>query len=125
MLLMSHKKEETMSEGRKIIIASDAGISIGCSAEIADALACLGSGGLILTASDLAPGFFDLRTGLAGELFQKFINYRVRVAIVLADSGASGERFTELAHEHSSHRIIRFVRSKDEAAAWLHGWREK
>jgi len=111
-----------MSEGRKIIIASDAGISIGCLADITDALgACLGSEGLILTEDDLGPGFFDLRTGLAGELFQKFINYKVPVAIVLADPGAYGERFTELAREHLSHAMIRLVRSQDEAKAWLHG----
>ena len=111
-----------MSDVRRIIVASDAGISIGCSADISEALAaCLGSHGLILTESDLGPGVFDLRTGLAGELFQKFINYKVPVAIVLPTPEAYGERFTELARKHSTHGIIRFVRSKEEAAGWLCG----
>lgn len=104
----------------KIIVASDSAISIRSSSDIADALgASLGAKGLILAETDLAPEFFDLRTGLAGELFQKFINYKVRVAIVLPDPEAYGERFGELAYEHRSHGMIRFVGSKDEAIAWL------
>jgi hypothetical protein len=110
-----------MSEVRRIVIASDSGISIRSFSDISDALgACIGAGGLILTENDLAQEFFDLRSGLAGELFQKFINYKLRVAIVLPDPEAYGERFSELAYEHTSHSMIRFVRSQDEARAWLH-----
>ena len=35
-----------------------------------------------LPASRLAEGFFDLRTGVAGEYAQKFVNYRVRLAVI-------------------------------------------
>lgn len=109
-----------MNDEPRILIASDAGISIRSFSDISVALgACIGADGLILTEDDLAPEFFDLRTGFAGELFQKFINYKVRVAIVLPDPEAYGERFSELAYEHRSHSVIRFVRSADEAKAWL------
>ena len=82
--------------------------------------ACIGSAGLILTENDLGQEFFDLRSRLAGELFQKCMNYRLRVAIVVPDPAAYGERFSELAYEHSSHGMIRFVRSREEANIWLH-----
>jgi Domain of unknown function (DUF4180) len=96
------------------------GISIRSFSDIPDAIAaCFGTAGLILTEDDLAPEFFDLRTGLAGELFQKAMNYKVRIAIVLPDPKAYGERFSELAYEHASHEAIRFFRSKDEAIDWL------
>jgi hypothetical protein len=109
-----------MNEERRILIASDSGISIRSSRDIHDAIAaCLDIDGLILTEGDLAQEFFDLRSGLAGELFQKIMNYRLRVAIVLPDPGAYGERFSELAYEHKSHSMIRFVSSKDEAETWL------
>jgi hypothetical protein len=109
-----------MNDTHRFLIASEAGLSIRSFGDISDALgACLGADGLILTEKDLAPEFFDLRTGLAGELFQKFINYQIRVAIVLADPEAYGERFSELAYEHRSHSMIRIVRSADEAKAWL------
>ena len=109
-----------MNEERRIIIASDSGICIRSFGDISDALGdCMASAGLILTENDLAREFFDLHSGLAGELFQKFINYKLRVAIILPDPEAYGERFSELAYEHTSHGMIRFVRSKDEAKAWL------
>ena len=110
-----------MNEIRRIVVASDSGISIQSFSDISDALgACIGAQGLILREHDLAPAFFDLRTGLAGELFQKFINYKLRVAIVLPHPEVYGERFSELAYEHASHNMIRFVGSTDEAKAWLH-----
>jgi len=110
-----------MNEERRIVVASDSGISIRSFSDISDAIGvCISAWGLILTENDLAPEFFDLRSGLAGELFQKFINYKKRVAIVLPDPEAYGERFGELAYEHRSHSMIRFFHSKDEAKAWLY-----
>jgi hypothetical protein len=109
-----------MKDGKQIIVASDAGISIQSVGDISDALAaCFGAAGLLLMETDLATEFFNLRSGLAGELFQKFVNYSVRAAIVLPAPEIYGERFSELAYEHSTHPMIRFVRSKDEAIAWL------
>jgi hypothetical protein len=110
-----------MNEEGEIVIASDSGISIRSFSDIAGALgASIGAEGLILTEADVAPALFDLRSGLAGELFQKFTNYRVRLAIVLPDPNSYGERFSELVYEHRSHNLIRFVRSEDDAKAWLH-----
>jgi hypothetical protein len=109
-----------MAEEGKIIIASDAGIAIQSFADISDAIsATFGARGLMLTEADLTPEFFNLRTGLAGELLQKFTNYQLRVAIVLPDAQAYGERFSELAYEHSTHNLIRFVRTIEEAQAWF------
>lgn len=109
-----------MSEERNILNAADSGISIRSFGDISDALgACFGAAGLILTENDLAEDFFNLRSGLAGELFQKFTNYQVRVAIVLPDASVYGERFSELAYEHRLHPLIRFVRSEEEAKGWL------
>jgi len=109
-----------MNEKRKVVIASDSGLSIQSFSDIPDVLsASIGRAGLLLTESDLAQEFFDLRTGLAGELFQKSANYGLRVAIVVTDPEAYGERFSELVYEHASHNMIRFVRSKEQAIAWL------
>lgn len=109
-----------MNDTLKVLVASDSGITVRSFSDVSDALgACLGGAGLVLTEKDLGPDFFDLRTGLAGELFQKFVNYRLRVAIVVADPQAYGERFSELAYEHKTHNMIRFVNSTDEAQAWL------
>ena len=109
-----------MDNQRKIIIASDAGIAFRSFRDIADSISdWIGAPGMILTENDLAPEFFDLRSGLLGELLQKFINYKLRVAFVVPDPEIYGERFSELAFEHRSHPMIRFVPSLEEAKAWL------
>ncbi|CAM3725261.1 DUF4180 domain-containing protein [Deinococcus frigens] len=77
--------------------------------------------GLSLSEADLSPQFFDLRSGLAGEAFQKLTNYRIRVALVLPDFAAHDERFAELTHEHAPHPLIRFVHGEAEARVWLEG----
>lgn len=81
--------------------------------------------GLVVTEADLGPAFFDLRTGLAGELFQKFTNYRASLAIVLADPSAHGERFGELVYEHRTHPAIRFFATEHDARAWLDSGRSR
>ncbi|WP_173924474.1 DUF4180 domain-containing protein [Agromyces sp. Marseille-P2726] len=37
---------------------------------------------IAIPAARLDPAFFDLSSGVAGEMTQKFVNYRLRVAIV-------------------------------------------
>jgi hypothetical protein len=76
-------------------------------------------GGLVLSEADLPAAFFDLRTGFAGELFQKVANYRARLALVLHDPTAHGERFGELVHEHRNHPAIRFFADEAAAREWL------
>ena len=88
--------------------------------DIPDALvASTEQGGLVVSEADLGPDFFNLRTGLAGELFQKCVNYGARLAIVLPDPKAYGERFSELVYEHRTHAVIRFFGSESDARQWL------
>lgn len=109
-----------MNTSRPIVMASEQSISICARKDIDNALSTsFGSAGLVLTEAELSPEFFALRSGLAGELFQKFTNYQLPVALVIADFSGHGERFAELAHEHASHPSIRFVHSVPEALAWL------
>lgn len=110
---------EAMNRERRVIVASEAGLSIRTLRDISDAIGtCLGAS-LILGEEDLAPAFFDLKTGFAGELLQKLVNYQVRTAIVVASPESHGERFTELAREHATHPVIRFVATRVEADAWM------
>ncbi len=89
-------------------------------ADIAGALAAsMDAGGLLLDESQLGEKFFDLRTGLAGEVLQKFTNYRVRLAIVVEDATAYGSRFSELVREHRKHNAVRFFDTEQLARQWL------
>jgi len=92
---------------------------------ISDALTtAMEEGGLVLGEADLAPSFYDLRSGLAGELFQKFVNYRVPLALVVRDPAVYGEHFVDLAREHRSHTLVRMFSDHDAASKWLAQARE-
>lgn len=78
-----------------------------------------GESGLVLDETQLGPDFFDLRTGIAGELFQKFTNYKKKLALVVPDRSRFGERLQELAGEHDRHPLIRFVPDREAGARWL------
>jgi hypothetical protein len=80
---------------------------------------CLGERENLLLESELGPAFFDLTTGVAGELFQKFVNYHSLLVIIVANPESYGVRFTELVFELRDHANIRFFDSEVKARAWL------
>jgi hypothetical protein len=103
----------------KILIASECDISVQTRNDVSDAIGASLGRRLILSESDLGPDFFDLSTGLAGELFQKLVNYRIQAAIIIPTPGIYGERFAELAYEHANHPTVRIVPFIDDAMTWL------
>jgi hypothetical protein len=107
-------------EHPKILVVADSNIHLESAQDIPDLIgACWGMDGLILQETDLASSFFDLRTGLLGELFQKCTNYNLHLAMVVLEPASHGEHFSELVHEHRSHKLIRFFASIDVAKTWL------
>ena len=68
---------------------------------------------------DLAPAFFDLKTGLAGDVLQKFSNYRMRLAIVGDFSRFSSKSLGDFISESNQVRRITFVPTINEALVQL------
>ena len=105
-----------------LIVAADHNLRVAAIADIQTLLETAFSAdadGVLLLESDLAGLFFDLHSGIAGELFQKCTNYRLKLALVIPNPAAHGERFTELAREHARHKLIRFFAVKSDALEWL------
>jgi hypothetical protein len=88
---------------------------------VAAVFGCIEQGvqALLLDAGALPAAFFDLRTGVAGELVQKLVNYGIRMAAVVPDLAARPERFREFAREANAGRQFRFFATRDEATDWL------
>ncbi|MGN6326403.1 DUF4180 domain-containing protein [Pseudolysinimonas sp.] len=78
-----------------------------------------GAGGadtVVVPVERLDPDFFRLSTGVAGEIAQKFVNYRRRL-VVLGDITAhvaASDAFRDWVREANRGRDIRFVASLDE-----------
>jgi hypothetical protein len=76
----------------------------------------LGAELVALPVERLADDFFALRTGLAGAVVQKFVNYRIRLVIV-GDISAHVERSTALrdfVHEANRGNQLWFVATAEE-----------
>jgi len=78
-----------------------------------------GASGIVLQAAQLAPEFFDLRTGLAGEVLQKFSNYDMRLAIVGDFAGYNSKALQDFIRESNRQGRVRFVGSEAEARVAL------
>lgn len=69
--------------------------------------------------TNFSPEFFDLKTTLAGALFQKFANYHLRGAAVISLGKITSERFKELILESNKGNLFRFFEDKTAAEKWL------
>ena len=76
---------------------------------------------VILHEKNITPDFFDLKTGIAGEILQKFSNYRVRLAIVGDFSAYPGQSIRDFIFESNKRKHINFVGSIAEAVERLMG----
>ena len=78
-----------------------------------------GSTGLIVHSGTLSSDFFDLKTGLAGEILQKFSNYRMRLAIIGDFSDVKSKALRDFIRESNTRGTINFVATAEEAIARL------
>jgi hypothetical protein len=71
---------------------------------------------VILPMDRLDPRFFQLRTGLAGEMLQKFVNYRVRLAVVgdFAELASQSGPLRDFIYESNRGRDVWFMAGLEE-----------
>ncbi|HEX2979728.1 MAG TPA: DUF4180 domain-containing protein [Anaerolineaceae bacterium] len=75
---------------------------------------------LLLYADNLADDFFHLRTGLAGAVLQKLVNYSIKTAMVLTPELINQGRFREMALEaNRGNRHVHFFIERQLAVDWL------
>jgi len=70
---------------------------------------------IIIYEKNITKDFFDLKNGIAGEILQKFSNYRLRLAIVGDFSQYSAKSIKDFIYESNKTGHINFVSSISEA----------
>lgn len=70
---------------------------------------------MILHEQNITPVFFELKSGMAGEILQKFSNYRMRMAIVGDLSRYPGQSIRDFIFESNKSRQIQFVTYLEDA----------
>lgn len=75
--------------------------------------------GIILYERNITPDFFDLQTKLAGEILQKFSNYRIRLVIVGDWSKYTSRSLEAFICESNRGKTVNFSSSPTEAVKLL------
>jgi hypothetical protein len=70
---------------------------------------------IIVNEANLPPAFFDLKTGLAGDILQKFSTYQGRLAIVGDFSKYESKSLKDFIYESNKQGRINFVGTIEEA----------
>lgn len=70
---------------------------------------------MIIYAKSLSSEFFELKSGIAGEILQKFSNYRMKLAIIGDFSEIKSKSLRDFIRESNNRKIISFVSTLNEA----------
>ncbi len=74
---------------------------------------------LMIHEAALSEGFFRLKTGVAGAVVQKLVNYYVRTAVVMPDTAAMRGKFRDMAAEAGRGSHFRIFEDRQAAEDWL------
>jgi len=74
-----------------------------------------GASHIFISEKNIVPDFFDLKTGIAGEILQKFSTYSMRLSIVGDFSKFTSKSLKDFIYESNKSRKINFVSSLKEA----------
>jgi DNA-binding PadR family transcriptional regulator len=74
---------------------------------------------LMFHGENLPDDFFRLRTGLAGNILQKFASYHLKAAAVITAGLVNQGRFREMALEANRGQHFRIFSNRQEAEGWL------
>ena len=70
---------------------------------------------IILHEENIVPEFFDLKTKLAGEVLQKFVQYRMPLAVVGDFSKYTSKSLRDFIYECNKGRQVNFVQELSSA----------
>jgi hypothetical protein len=104
--------------GVPVLVCGEVGAPVASTQDALDLIGAAFSGAelVAIPVSRLDERFFTLRTGLAGEIMQKFVNYRLRLAIVgdISAQVAASPALRDLVAESNRGSQIWFVTDLDE-----------
>ena len=104
--------------GKNIAVLRSLGVMIQETQDALDLLAeasYLNSHKIIIKEDQVTPAFFELKSGIAGEILQKFSTYNVQLAIIGDFSKYTSKSLRDFMFESNIFGRINFVSSFEEA----------
>jgi hypothetical protein len=106
---------ETKFYGNDIVEIIDDDIIIKEANDVLEVLFINNCSSIILKKENITEKFFDLSTGIAGEILQKFSNYRKRLAIIGDYENIKSKSLNDFIYESNKTKQILFLKIKEEA----------
>lgn len=110
------KVAEVVTEGLVVASVQDA-LDLLATAHYEQGATCL-----LLEQNHLPSEFFDLRTGLAGEILQKYTNYGMKLVIVGDFDEVPSKSLRAFILESNRGKQVAFVSSREEAFEHIASW---
>ena len=101
--------------GKDIIAMRDEGVVINNAQDFLELIMNLPSDRIVFYKENFDESFFDLRSGLAGEILQKVSNYSRKLGIVGDYSRYASRSLNDFMFESNQGNKVMFVDSLDEA----------
>lgn len=108
---------EYVNHGGKVI-AVVSGSPVGAAADMLDIMAEVFFGGcdsMIIKSELLPENFFSLKSGIAGEILQKFSNYKMKLAITGDFSNITSKALADFIFESNKGNQVFFKSTMEEA----------
>jgi hypothetical protein len=108
----------------KVAIVESTDVLIGNTQDALDLMATISHyyecNKMIIGQSSITESFFDLKTGVAGEILQKFTNYHFKIAVVGDFTQYSTNSLKDFIFESNKGHQVFFVDRENEALERLH-----
>ncbi len=111
--------EERKTEKGNIALLNDAGRTIIDGNAFLEVIFSTSTRTIVLTKSNFPDAFFELKSGLAGEILQKVTNYRVRVIILGDFSAYTSRAFLDFMYECNKNGTVIFASDLEGGIALL------
>jgi len=112
---MHHKYVVHAANGKELIELTEVDTVISSAQDFLQLMMNLPADIIILHKENLAESFFDLRSGLAGELLQKVSNYSRQLALVGDFSVYNSKSLHDFIYESNKSNRVVFVATVEEA----------
>jgi len=111
-------------ESSKVAIIESADILINNTQDALDLMATInhlyGCNKMVINKSSITESFFDLKTGIAGDLLQKYTNYHMKIAIVGNFENYNSKSLKDFIFESNKGSQVFFLSEEKEAVDRLH-----
>ena len=104
--------------GQRLLLFDAAGSTLRTAGDVSDFISAAWAneaGVVVLPVARIDPSFFSLRSGLAGDAIQKFVNYRIRLVVLgdIAGPVAASDALRDFVYESNRGRHVWFLDDLD------------